>query len=282
MQKVGLILEGGGMRGMFTTGVLDFFLEKKLEFPLVIGVSAGACHGASYISKQKYRSKDIFVNYLDDKRYLSFSNLRKNGELFGSQFIYDEIPNKLNIFDNKTFMNNKTKFLVVVTNLKTGQPEYIHIKDAVKQVDAIRASASLPLISNIVKINGKEYLDGGISDSIPIKKAEEEFDKNILILTRDKNYRKKNSKSYLAMKKKYKDYPKVIDKCKNRHTEYNETIDYIKKQEEAGKVFIIQPENKLNIGRIEKNRSKLEETYNEGYQTAKKLYKDMLKFIEEK
>lgn len=281
MKKIGLILEGGGMRGMFTAGVIDFFLDKELEFEEVIGVSAGACHACSYISKQKYRARDVFVDYVDDKRYLSINNLRTTGDLFGSKFIYDDIPNKLNLFDNETFMKSKTKFLVVVTNLKTGEAEYIHIKDAKKDIDAIRASASLPMISNIVKYKGKEYLDGGISDSIPIKKAETDgYEKNVVVLTRNKGYRKRSTKSYLAMKNRYKKYPKVILKTKNRHTEYNEIIDYIEKKVEEGKVFVIQPEKKLHVARIEKNSSKLKEAYMDGYQTAKKLYKDLIKFVD--
>lgn len=282
MKKVGLILEGGGMRGMFTAGVLDFFLEKEIEFEEVIGVSAGACHACSYISKQKYRARDVFIDYLDDKRYLSFNNLRTTGDMFGAKFIYDEIPNKLNLFDNETFMKSKTKFYVTVTDVETGEPEYIHIKNAQKDIDAVRASASLPMISNIVTYNGKKYLDGGIADSIPLKKSEEDgYDKNILILTRDKDYIKKSSKSYLGMKRRYKDYPQMVDKIKNRHTDYNNTINYINKRVKEGKVFIIQPDKKLKVSRIEKNRHKLEETYMEGYKTARRLYKDLINFIEE-
>ena len=223
------------------------------------------------------KEKTIHKMNLNDSPFKLISQGSKTIELR----LYDEIPNKLNLFDNKTFMKSKTKFLAVATDLKTGEAEYLHIKDAKKDVDAIRASASLPMISNIVKYKNKEYLDGGISDSIPIKKAEQEgYEKNVVVLTRQKGYLKRNSRSYLAMKRKYKEYPEAIKRVQNRHKEYNETLEYIEKREKEGKVFIIRPKKRLNIKRIERNKEKLEQTYMEGYKTAREVYNELINFIE--
>ena len=157
-KNVGLVLEGGGMRGIFTAGVLDFFIEKGLEFPEVIGVSAGACHAASFVSKQHGRARDVVIDYIKDRRYCSVYSLITTGDMFGAKFAYDQIPNKLNIFDNESYGQRNTKLFAGVTNVETGRPEYIELKDFSKDMDALRASASLPMISRIVGFRGKKYL----------------------------------------------------------------------------------------------------------------------------
>jgi len=283
MYKVGLVLEGGGMRGMFTAGVLDYFLEKELEFAGIIGVSAGCIHACSFIAKQKNRSREITLEFIHDKRYCSLKSLRQTGDLFNTQFVYHDIPKKYYPFDNETFNKSKSKFWVCATDIVKGKPKYFQVKTfANGEIDIIRASSSLPMISNIVKYQGKEYLDGGATDSIPIKKMESMgYEKNVVILTRVKGYRKRPSRSYLAMKKRYKKYPNFINAIKNRHINYNETMDYLEKQRDAGKLFMIEPERKLKVRRIEKNKSRLEESYNEGYQTAKRVYDDLMKFLSE-
>ena len=276
--KTGLVLEGGGLRGIFTAGVLDFFLEKNVEFDGCIGVSAGACHACSYLSKQHKRAYNVSVDYLDDKRYCSFYSLIKTGDLFGVDFVYGEIPDVLNPIDNETYLKGKTKFQAVITNCETGEAEYPYEKD----VDYIRASSSLPFLSRMVKINGGLYLDGGISDSIPIKKSIENGNtKNVIIMTRDKNYRKAQSKLGKISAIRYKKYPKLVELMNTRYSRYNEILEYIYGQEKTGNVFIIQPEKPLNLGRIEKNREKLTAVYNEGYKEAEKRYEAMMKYLSE-
>jgi len=282
MEKVGLVLEGGGMRGMFTAGVLDFFLEEGLEFPCIIGVSAGAIHACSFLSKQKYRNRDITLKYINDKRYCSFRSLFTSGDMFNVRFSYYEIPEKHFPFDKKTFNKSKTKLLITATNIVEGKPKHFHIKTFDNgEIEALRASASLPIISNIVKYKGKEYLDGGLSDGVPIKKIESEgYEKNIVILTRPEGYRKRKSRLNLAMKGKYRKYPLLNKLFKERHIRYNETMEYLETQERAGKVFIIRPESKLKIKRIDKNCNRLEAAYNCGYNTAEKQYKKIRNFME--
>ncbi|MEG1719997.1 MAG: patatin family protein [Clostridia bacterium] len=283
MYNAGLVLEGGGMRGMFTAGILDFFLEKNINFKEIIGVSAGACHACSYLSSQKGRAKDISIDYLEDKRYCSGYSLIKTGDLFGADFIYDDIPNKLNIFDNKAFMQNESEFFATVTNVKTGKAEYLPIKDLSKNKDivAIRASASLPMVSNIIKINEEEYLDGGIADSIPLRQSiKNGFSKNVVILTQPKGYLKSPNKLMPVIKMKYKKYPKFIEKMEDRHLRYNETIDFIDEQERRHNIFVLRPNNKLIVDRVEKDKSKLICVYTLGYNMAKTKYNDLLSYLE--
>ena len=198
MINSGLIIEGGGMRGVYAAGVLDFFMEKNIYFNDCYAVSAGSCHAASYYSKQIGRSLKVTLDYINDKRYCSINSLIKTGDIFGVEMLYDLIPNELELYDYDTFNKFKGNFYSVVTNCKTGKAEYIKIKDMKKDIIAVRASSSLPLLSRIVEINGENYLDGGISDSIPIKKSiEDGHKKNVVILTRDKTYRKsKTSKNH--------------------------------------------------------------------------------------
>lgn len=279
-KKIGLVLEGGGLRGIFTAGVLDFFLEKDIHIDNCIAVSAGACHAASYLSNQHGRAKRVSVNYLNDKNYASFYNLFKTGDFFGSHFVYDKIPNELDPIDNETFKRNTVKFEAVVSNCETGEAEYKEIKDFDKDTIYIRASSSLPFLSKIVEIDGKKYLDGGITDSIPLKKSFNNGNKkHIVVLTRPKDYRKSGSISKYFAKLLYKKYDKFINKMDTRSDRYNETLEEIDKLEKEGKIFVIRPEQNLNLGRIEKNKEKLEKVYNIGYKQAEKQYKELIKYL---
>ena len=280
MKKIGLLLEGGGMKGIFTAGVLDYFLEKELEFGAIIGVSAGAIQACSFLSKQKYRSRDIILTYVNDKRYYSWNSWRKTGDLFNVKFAYYEIPDKLNPFDHKTFKKSKTKLLICATDVVKGKPKYFHVKNFDNgEIEILRASASLPLVANNVKIRGKEYLDGGMSDSLPLKKLEAEgYEKNVVILTKAPGYKKRKSKLYLLAKLKYKKHPKLVERIKNRYKDYNEALEYVMTQEKANKAFIIAP-SKNHVSRLEKNIAKLELAYQDGYETAKRIYPDLIKFM---
>ena len=282
MIEAGLVVEGGGMRGVYTAGVLDYFMEKNLYFDDCYGVSAGACHISSYVSKQIGRSMKVTLDYINDKRYCSINSLIKTGDMFGVEMLYDIIPNKLELYDYETFNKFKGNFYSVVTNCKTGKAEYIKIKDMKKDIIAVRASSSLPLLSRIVEINGKEYLDGGITDSIPIKKSiKDGHKKNVVILTRDKTYRKSKPKFLSFFKLKYKKYPNLVKAIENRYKMYNETLDFIEEEKAKNKVFIIQPKLPVKISRIEKDKDKLKALYNQGYEDAKELYEDLMKFLEE-
>lgn len=282
MEKVGLILEGGGMRGVFTTGVLDCFLDNGIEFGEIIGVSAGACHACSYISKQRKRARDICVNYIDDKRYCSIYSLITTGDMFGVQFAYHEIPDVLYPFDHETYNSSETKLYSTVTNVETGKAEYHLLKDMNEDIDNLRASASLPFVSRIVDINGNKYLDGGIIDSIPLKKIEEDgYAKNIVVLTQPKEYRKSENKIAWLAKVLYRKYPKMYNLLKNRHLAYNEEIEYIDEQEVRGNILVIRPQESLNVSRIEKDKTKLEAIYQLGYEVTKNQIDEILKFIRE-
>lgn len=280
MIKAGLVVEGGGMRGVYSSGVLDFFIEKDLFFENNYGVSAGACHLCSYLAKQYKRAFRVNVDYLNDKRYCSVHSLLKTGNLFGAEMLYDIIPNELDLFDYDTYNKNESNFYVVITDIKTGKPEYVKIGDLKKDIIYVRASSSLPLLAQNVKINDKEYLDGGISDSIPIKKSIADGNKkNVVILTRDSTYRKGKNSLMPIIKLKYKKYPNFVKSMADRYIVYNEILDFIKELEDNGDVFVIRPKKPVNIGRTEKNREKLEALYNDGYNDAKDCYEELLKYL---
>lgn len=280
MSKIGLILEGGGMRGIYTAGVLDFFIEKDIEVDIAIGVSAGSCHASSYLSKQFKRAYHATVDYINDKNYLSFSNLIKTGSIFGMDFMFNTIPNELNIYDYDTFNKSNTKFVVVATNCETGTPEYFELTDLKKEIIYMQASCSIPMFANIVEIDNYKLVDGGVADSIPIEYAlNQGYKKNIVVLTRDVTYRKNKQKFTSIVKRKYKKYPKLIKAIESRHLNYNKSLDLVNKLSQSGDVLVIRPKSPVKVSQVEKNIDKLTMLYNEGYNNAKELYEDILNFI---
>lgn len=281
MYQAGLVLEGGGLKGVYTAGVLDFFLDKGIEFSSCYGVSAGACNLCSFLSKQQGRAYHVSVDYLDDKNYCSAYSLLKTGDLFGAEMCYHKIPDELYPYDYDTYNQYQGVFYSVVTNIETGQPEYIPIKDMKEDIEAVRASASLPLVSRNVSYQGKLYLDGGISDAIPLRKSVEDGNnKHVVVMTKEVGYRRKPSSMTSLIKLRYRKYPRVYELMKNRHIAYNETLDFIEEQVRAGSTFLIQPKIKSDVGRIEKDRNKLKALYEEGYKEAAECYEDLLKFLE--
>lgn len=283
MYQAGLVLEGGGMKGIYTAGVLDFFLEKGLEFSHIYGVSAGACHMCSFVSKQKGRAYDISVDLADHKRYCSVSSLLTTGDLFNVKTSYSLVPDYLYPYDHATFEKYPGRAYAVVTNIATGRPEYLRLRDMKRDIDMVRASASLPLVSRNVQIGMKQYLDGGISDAIPLRKSIMDGNlKNIVIMTKEEGFvRKPTSGSTLALiKTRYWKYPKVYDLMLNRHNEYNETLEYIERQKINGQAFVIRPKKKSNVGRIEKDREKLIALYWEGYHDAQEQFEAMMNYLE--
>ncbi len=277
----GLILEGGAMRGMFTAGVLDVLMENNIEFDGVIGVSAGATFGCNFISKQIGRTIRYNKKYCRDKRYCSFRSLVKTGDLFGEDFCYNKIPNELDPFDNDTFRKSKTEFYIVATDIETG--EAIYKKYDVDDTEALswmRASASMPLASRIVEAGGKKLLDGGMADSIPVKTFENMgYNKNVVVLTQPDGYVKKKNSALPLIKLVYKKFPKLIDVMANRHIMYNETLSYIKEKEEGGELFVIRPEEKLNVNHVEHNADELEKAYQTGRKVAEKKLEALKEYL---
>ncbi|MCQ2522845.1 MAG: patatin family protein [Lachnospiraceae bacterium] len=280
MINASLILEGGGMKGIYTAGVLDFFLDKELEFSSVYGVSAGACTMASYISKQKGRGKDVMLDYLDDERYMGLKSLLKTGDIFNVDFNYRLVPEKLNPYDYEEFLRYQGKAYAVVTNIETGRAEYKRLKDIRNDISYIRASSSLPLVSRVVKIGEKKYLDGGIADSIPIKRSIKAGNvKNVVVMTKPVGYRRKPGKFNELIKARYVKYPKVYELMKRRYLKYNKTLDFLDELEKEGKVFVIRPQVDFEIGRLERNREKLLKLYEEGYKEAEERYEELMKYL---
>lgn len=279
MKQTGLVLEGGGMRGVYTAGVLEFFMEQNLFFPYVIGVSAGACHAASYLSRQPGRNRQVNIGFIKDPRYISWRNYWKHREFFGMDFIFDEIPTNHVPFDFDTFLNKNERFVVGTTDCLTGEPVYYDDYDR-DILTVIRASSSLPFIAPIVEYRGKRLLDGGISDPIPIKKAQQDgMTKNVVVLTRNVDYQKKKSNMLWMAKRSYRDYPGLLQALERRYRVYNETVAYLEKEEEKGNIFIIRPEQPLSVGRMERNPVKLEGLYQQGYEEAKANYDQLIKWL---
>jgi len=269
MIEAGLVLEGGGMRGIYTAGVLDFFMDRNLYFRNIYGVSAGACHGCSYISKQRGRAYRISTDYLKDKRYCGVYSWVTTGDFFGVKMCYDLIPNQLDVYDYITADSYEGSLYAVATDCETGEAVYLKVGGDTKDIIAVRASSSLPLLSKKVEINGRYYLDGGVSDSIPIRKSVADGNaKTVVVLTQGKDYRKEANRLLPIIRRWYKNYPAFVQAMTNRHVQYNETLDCIQSEARAGNIFVLRPSVQPDIGRIEKDLNKLRRLYDLGYQDA--------------
>lgn len=280
--KIGLVLEGGGMRGIYTVGVLDCFMEQNIWTDYVIGVSAGACNGASYVSRQAGRAYRTNTDYIADKRYLSLSNFVKTKSLFGMDFLFHQIPNKLLPFDYNTFTQNPCEYVVGVTDAITGRPKYFDKTHIDTQNTILRASSSIPVFAPIVEYQGGKYLDGGTTDAIPVKKAlEDGCDKVIVVLTRQRSYQKSPEKFRGVYRRIYKDYPKLVEALDQRHHQYNETLSFLKQLEQDGKALVLAPEQPLPIGRFEKNPDALRAVWQIGADDAKKRLSEIKLFCEQ-
>lgn len=264
--KNGLVLEGGGMRGLFTAGVLDVLMEKKILVDSVIGVSAGALFGCNYKSCQVGRGLRYNIKYKDDKRYMSVRSLLKTGNYLNTEFAFDELPKKLDVFDFKTFEENPVEFHVVCTDIVEGKPVYKRLDKADEDCFTwLRASGSMPLMAKPVNIEGHTLLDGGISDSIPLAYSQKMGnDKNIVVLTQPRGYRKKAFKNVWLFRLFMRKYPSIVDMMRNRHDMYNEEVRYVAEEEEKGHVLVIAPDSSLNIGRLETNEEKMRRCYEHG------------------
>lgn len=271
-EKIGLVLEGGAMRGMFTSGVLDVFMENGITVDAAIGVSAGATFGCNFKSKQIGRAIRYNKKYAHDKRYCSFHSLFTSGNLYNADFCYNVLPNQLDLFDYETYISNPMDFYVVVTNAETGEPLYTKLKDCrEKDMLWMRASASMPLVSTPVEIDEMKLLDGGIADSVPLEYFESiGFEKNIVVLTQPRDFVKQPPKFFPLMKIILRKYPKIVEAVETRHLRYNKQREYILSREKEGKALVICPEKVLGIKRTEKNVAELERVYQEGRRVATK------------
>jgi len=277
----GLVMEGGAMRGMFTAGVIDVFLENGISFDGAIGVSAGATFGCNFKSRQNGRALRYNKKYMRDKRYCSFNSLFKTGDLFNAEFCYNTLPNELDLFDYETFKNNPMKFYVVATDCMSGEAVYQELKDCHGiEMDWMRASASMPLCSKPVEIGGKIYLDGGMADSIPLKAFEKlGYKKNVVILTQPKDYVKKPNKLLFLMNIMLSKFPGLLSAMKKRHLMYNEETKYVFEKAGRGEIVVICPKQDLGISRTEKNPDELERCYKEGRCAALEKLEEIKKYL---
>lgn len=284
MKKYGLVLEGGAMRGMFTAGVIDIFLENDISFDGTIGVSAGATFGCNIKSKQIGRTIRYNKRFAGDKRYCSFSSLIKTGDLYGADFCYNQIPNVLDPFDRKNFTENPMEFYVVASDAERGTPIYKKLTDGGKKdLEWMRASASMPLVSKPVKVDGFTLLDGGMTDSIPLKFFQSiGYQKNIVVLTQPKDFVKKKSNSIFLMKFFLRKYPLLLAAMESRHVIYNEETKYVFSEEEKENVLVICPPEKLGISRTEDNPDELERVYQLGRKITLDKLEEIKKFLADK
>ena len=279
-RKIGLVLEGGGMRGIYTAGVLDVFMEQGITFDGVIGVSAGAIHGASFVSGQKGRNIRYYKKYCNDPRFMSWRNFFATGDVVGTEFCYHELPERLEPYDYETFEKLGIEFYVGCSNVETGKPEYLRITDFRKEIDKLRASASLPYVSRMVEIDGMKLMDGGCTDSVPVEGFMKlGFKRNVVVLTRHKGYVKKPENGWIAGIA-FRKYPAFARALRSRHIVYNKNIKAIERLEAEGKVFVIRPSVELTIGRMDHNPDNLQKTYWIGRKDALKQLDAMKKWYE--
>ena len=279
--KTGLVLEGGGMRGMFTAGVLDVLMEQGIPFDGAIGVSAGACFGCNYKSHQIGRTLRYNVEFAHDWRYASWRSLLTTGNFFGTEFAYREVPLERDPFDTETFEKDPMEFWVVATNVLTGGPVYHQMLTCnEEELDWIRASSSMPLVSEVVKVGGRLMLDGGIADSIPVRFFEKQgYERNVIVLTQPADYVKEPVGMMPLIRASLRKYPKVVEAMAKRHEVYNETKEYISTRVAEGAAFVILPPEPLDIGHIEHDVEEILRVYNIGRKTAEKQLPELKRFL---
>lgn len=280
--KTGLIMEGGAMRGMFTAGVTDVLMEHQITFDGAVGVSAGAVFGCNFKSRQPGRVIRYNAAYCNSPHYAGLHMLLTTGDLYGEQFCYHEIPDHLDPFDYEAYQNNPMVFYVTATDVNTGEPAYQRVDVCDERgMKWMKASASLPLVSKIVRVDGRELLDGGIADSVPVKFLEGEgYDRNVVILTRPLNYVKRHNPAMPLARIVLKDYPGMIEAMEHRHENYNRNIDYIRRREEEGNLFVIRPPKAIEVNPVERNRTRLLEAYQMGRKTMEGQLSSLLKYLE--
>ncbi len=279
--KTGIVLEGGGMRGMFTAGVCDAMMEAGITFDGMIGVSAGALFGCNMKSGQKGRALRYNIRFKDDPRYMGVRTLLKTGDIVSKDFSYHVVPFELDKFDAEAYLQNPMEFWMVCTDIKNGKPVYHQMKEFTHhELDWLRASASMPAVSHPVEIDGYTLLDGGITDSIPLKAFQQMgYEKNIVVLTQPRSFYKKPMKITWLIKLLTRKYPMVGECMARRHEMYNEQLNYITEQEKLGNTLLIYPEQPLKIGRTELKEDKLRRTHQQGYDITKRMMSQIMDFL---
>ncbi|HNX54267.1 MAG TPA: patatin family protein [Prolixibacteraceae bacterium] len=282
MENSCLVLEGGGLRGAFTSGVLEYLLDEEFWFDRVVGVSAGACVGASYISKQKGRNRKVNVEMPSDKRYMGFRHLLTTGSYFNMEFVFDEIPHRLVPFDESAFYDSPAEFEALTTSLESGKACAFNKADMQKLgiENILIASSSIPLLAKAVDVGGKLYFDGGVSDSIPVEFALEKHSKAVVVLTRPREYRKEEMKGRKLFEIAFRKYPDFLDTLLNRNEAYNRTLDLCEAMEREGRIFIFAPLPEFSVGRTEKSLERRMALYDHGYQLMREKFGAMKQFLE--
>ena len=275
-------MEGGGLRGLYTAGVLRFFMDRGLYLPYVIGVSMGACNAANYVARQPERNRIVNIRYVNDSRFLSYRRLLLKGELFGMDFIFDTIPNRLVPFDYQTFKASRQRFIITATDCETGMAVYYE-KDKLGDdfLTVLRAGCSLPLVQKPVRYDGRILLDGGIADPVPLRKSMEDGNtRHVLVLTQPGDYRKKASAVAGLVRMGYRRFEKLCRAIETRHIQYNQTMDKIDRLEADGAVFVIRPSEPLAVKRAERNKGRLYEVYDRGYDDARARHAGLCSYLE--
>ncbi|MBQ7181671.1 MAG: patatin family protein [Bacteroidaceae bacterium] len=282
--KAGLVLEGGGMRGLFTAGVMDVMMEHGLRFDGLVGVSAGATFGCNYKSHQPGRVLRYNLRFIGEPRYMSWRSFLKTGDLVGAEFSYHTLPTELDIFDSAAFERNPMEFHVVCTDAETGEPVYKQLARADYDcLEWIRASASMPIVSRPVRLEGRKLLDGGIVDSIPLRYFQKlGYERNIVVLTQPKGFTKRRTRLMPLFHLFMRRYPAIIQAMGRRHQMYNAQLRYLQHEEEAGRILLIYPEEALPIGRTEQNEQKIRRVYQTGRLAAEQRLGEMAAFLNEK
>ncbi len=264
-----LVLEGGGLRGVFTCGVLDCFMDHGIRFPFTVGVSAGACNGLSYMSGQRGRARASNIDLMDKYHYVGIKYLFTQGCIMDFKLLFEEFPTKIIPYHYDTYFANPDRYVMVTTNCLTGRAEYLEERESSERVmDIVRASSSLPFVCKISYVDGIPMLDGGIADSIPIEYAlNQGYEKAVVVLTRQKGYRKKEG-AHPITRLFYRRYPNLQRAISDRNTKYNRTLDLIERLEAEGKIVVIRPEKPVEVSRMETDTTKLTALYQEGYRIA--------------
>lgn len=266
--KTALVLEGGAMRGLYTAGALDVLLDNHIEVDAVYATSAGVLFGVNYISKQRGRTIRYNKKYAADPRYMGIKSLLTTGNIINKDFAYYEIPFKLDVFDQKSFSESKTKLFATITNVVSGAVEYRRVNNVLQQMELLRATSAMPFVSEMVALDGQFYLDGGLSDSIPLKQCiADGYQQIVVVLTRCAGYRKQK-RNPLPAKIFYKKYPELIKTINMRYAMYNRQMDFVEQLEQEGKIVVVRPSEYVKIARIEKNATRLQAMYDLGIKDA--------------
>ena len=280
MKKTALVLEGGAMRGMYTAAVLDVLMDEGIKVDAIYATSAGVLFGVNYLSGQRGRAIRYNKRFARDKRYMGIHSLITSGNIINKDFAFYEVPFTLDVFDQEAYSRSETKMIATVTNVHTGGVEYIEVKNVFEQMEVLRAASAMPFVSQMVELDGQLYLDGGLSDSIPLKKCQEDgYERIIVVETRPKGYRKSKSSS-LPAKLYYSKYPNLVDTINNRYIAYNSILEEIDELDERGEIVLVRPSKELHLGRIESNPDRLQEMYDLGIEDAKVLLPRIKEFIE--